>query len=47
MQAEKLSRSFDSIGHIMDGLGPEVHQFYMMGNFAGTEIYHEILDKEK
>lgn len=43
-QAEKLSRSFDSIGHIIDGLGPEVRQFYMMGNFAGKEIYHEMLE---
>lgn len=44
-QAEKLSKSFDSITHIMDGLGPEVSNFYMMGNFAGKEIYHEMLDK--
>nr|WP_321496586.1 hypothetical protein [uncultured Methanolobus sp.] len=46
-QAEKLSKSFDSITHIMDGLGPEVSNFYMMGNFAGTEIFHEILYKEE
>jgi tetratricopeptide (TPR) repeat protein len=44
-QAEKLSKSFDSITHIMDGLGPEVSNFYMMGNFAGKEIYHEMLEK--
>ena len=44
-QAEKLSKSFDSITHIMDGLGPEVSNFYMMGNFAGKEIYHQMLDK--
>lgn len=36
-QAEKLSSSFDSIDHIIDGLGPEVRNFYMMGNFAGKE----------
>ncbi|WMW24161.1 hypothetical protein RE474_08630 [Methanolobus sediminis] len=46
-QAEKLSKSFDSIHHIMGGLGPEVSNFYMMGNFAGTEIFHEILHKEE
>ena len=43
-QVEKLSKSFGSIEHIIDGLGPEVHQYYMMGNFAGKEIYHEILE---
>jgi tetratricopeptide (TPR) repeat protein len=45
-QVEKLSKSFDSITHIMDGLGPEVSNFYMMGNFAGKEIYHEMLENK-
>jgi tetratricopeptide (TPR) repeat protein len=46
-QADKLSKSFDSISHIMDGLGAEVSNFYMMGNFAGKEIYHEMLENKK
>ncbi|MBP1908037.1 tetratricopeptide repeat protein [Methanolobus bombayensis] len=46
-QAEKLSKSFDSINHIMDGLGSEVSNFYMMGNFAGKEIYHGILENKE
>ncbi|WP_319508642.1 hypothetical protein [uncultured Methanolobus sp.] len=45
-QADKLSQSFNSIDHIIDGLGPEVRNFYMMGNFAGKEIYHEILENK-
>ncbi|WP_340819315.1 hypothetical protein [Methanolobus sp. WCC4] len=46
-QVDKLSKSFDSIEHIIDGLGPEVRNFYMMGNFAGKEIYHEIIEKSE
>ncbi|WP_292467036.1 hypothetical protein [Methanolobus sp.] len=45
-QAAKLSGSFNSINHIIDGLGHEVRNFYMMGNFAGKEIYHEILENK-
>ncbi|WP_094226767.1 tetratricopeptide repeat protein [Methanolobus psychrotolerans] len=45
-QAEKLSKSFDSIFRIIDGLDPEVRNFYMMGNFAGKGIYHEIIEKK-
>ncbi len=45
-QAEKLSKSFDSINHIIDGLGPEVRNFYMMGNFAGKEIYHDVMQNK-
>ncbi|SFM43269.1 tetratricopeptide repeat protein [Methanolobus profundi] len=46
-QVEKLSKSFDSIEHIIDGLGPEVRQYYMMGNFAGKEIYHEVIENKE
>ena len=45
-QVDKLSKSFNSIDHIIDGLGPEVRNFYMMGSFAGKEIYHEILENK-
>lgn len=45
-QVEKLSGSFDLIARIMDGLGPEVRQFYMMGSFTGKGIYHEILENK-
>lgn len=45
-QADKLSRSFNSIEHIIDGLEPELRNFYMIGCFAGKEIYHEILENK-
>ncbi|WP_407354819.1 tetratricopeptide repeat protein [Methanolobus sp. WCC5] len=45
-QADKLSKSFGSIKHVIDGLGPEIHNFYMMGSVTGKEIYREIQGKK-
>lgn len=44
-QADRLSQSFASIKHVIEGLGPKIQNLYVMGSMTGKEIYREIQSK--
>jgi tetratricopeptide (TPR) repeat protein len=41
---KKLSESFGRIDSLIDNFGPDVRNFYRMGQFAGKEAYHLTTD---
>ncbi len=41
---KKLSESFERIDSLIDNFGPDVRNFYRMGQFAGKEAYHLTTD---
>lgn len=44
---KKLAESFDRISNLIDTFGPDVRNFYRMGQVAGKEAYHLTMNDEE